>query len=115
MSCHCGWSQPLHRDSPSLQAQLDGICLGLVQGIVGDAGHWDGHVYMSMTQNFSRIPSPQGGAHNSGAAQWCLAFPGVSSATLFAGGCSAYQRDWGAAQETQQTEGWLNHGSGRRD
>lgn len=46
-------------NNPSLQAQLDGICLGLVQGIVGVAGHWDGHVHISMTQILSWLPLPK--------------------------------------------------------
>ena len=53
---------PPHMDNPSLQAQLDGICLGLVQGTVGGPGHWNGQVCISTIQIFSSwLPLPKWG------------------------------------------------------
>lgn len=54
MSCQHGWSIPPHMDKPpSLQTQLDGICLGLVKDTEGSEGHWDEQIGIPTTQILS--------------------------------------------------------------
>lgn len=88
------WTAP--PPTHTLQTQLYGICLGLVQGMGGGEGHWDECLSMRQVFSSSWILSKER-LHYLDSVQWGLGLPKIGPVSLICWGllCLSRRLGWG--------------------